>query len=682
MLALLRYSGYPLKPNEVLPEHIVNYVAEQIGADPAAYQDYGEARGGETRREHIRAVRKLFGFRTFSPAVREELRETLFALALTTERPITLVEAALEQLRRWQVVFPAFSTLEDLCADICEQANESVYHQLIGSLTSLQKHQVLLTLAKRREPDFTYLTWLRQPPGSASPDNFHEIFDRLTYIRRIALPHDLRRRVHPNRLDELYQDGRRLSAWRLEDMENDRRSLATLVAFLIEQQAELTDQAMAMHIQLTRQMANTSENRQRRELHRDGRAINRKLGEYGEVGRALITAHDEGRDLLQALITVIAWKDFVASIEEVEKLVRPADFDYLAEAEHRYNTMRQYAPLLWSQFEFEGGEDTTSLRRAMRLLRELDEQEERDIPSWAPTDFIPKRWQKLTFKSDGSLSRINYELCVLTDLSHSLASGDIWLTNSKQFRALADYFITDDQWKEMKKQKSIPVVIETKFWGYMRPRLAYLHERLSTVDTLLSQQALADAEMRDGRLHLTRSTNPIPAGQEKFSDLLYSVVPFIKITDLLLEVDATTHFTRAFTHRQTGEVIAEADRLTLLTAILAEALNLGFAKMAEAVPGISEARLYWVQDYYLREDTFQQALAILVNYHHSLPMAQYWGTGALSSSDAQAFLVGRTRSAIARFNPHYGNEASIMILTHLSDQYGPYYNHVITLHER
>lgn len=120
----------------------------------------------------------------------------------------------------------------------------------------------------------------------------------------------------------------------------------------------------------------------------------------------------------------------------------------------------------------------------------------------------------------------------------------------------------------------------------------------------------------------------------------------------------------------------------MLTAILAEALNLGFTKMAEAAVGVSEARLYWVQDWYLREETYQQALALLVDYHHRLPLAQRWGTGAASSSDAQAFLVGRTQSALARFNPHYGSEPSIMILTHLSDQYAPFYSQVITSHER
>src|SRR5687767_485694 len=75
VLALLRYPGYPLQPQQTMPEHILNYVAEQIEADPGAYEEYGESRGGETRREHIRGVRKLFGFHKFSTAVGQHLHD-------------------------------------------------------------------------------------------------------------------------------------------------------------------------------------------------------------------------------------------------------------------------------------------------------------------------------------------------------------------------------------------------------------------------------------------------------------------------------------------------------------------------------------------------------------------------------------------------------------------------------
>jgi len=60
----------------------------------------------------------------------------------------------------------------------------------------------------------------------------------------------------------------------------------------------------------------------------------------------------------------------------------------------------------------------------------------------------------------------------------------------------------------------------------------------------------------------------------------YALLPHIKITDLLVEVDRWMGFSRHFTHLKTGQPCE--DRTLLLTAILADAINLGIAKMAEA----------------------------------------------------------------------------------------------------
>jgi Mor family transcriptional regulator len=59
----------------------------------------------------------------------------------------------------------------------------------------------------------------------------------------------------------------------------------------------------------------------------------------------------------------------------------------------------------------------------------------------------------------------------------------------------------------------------------------------------------------------------------------------------LLEVDRWTNFTRHFTHLKSAE--PAADRSLLLTAILADAFNLGLEKMAEACPGTSLGKLAW-----------------------------------------------------------------------------------------
>ncbi len=61
---------------------------------------------------------------------------------------------------------------------------------------------------------------------------------------------------------------------------------------------------------------------------------------------------------------------------------------------------------------------------------------------------------------------------------------------------------------------------------------------------------------------------------------MYGLLPHVKITDLLLEVNRWTGFTRSFVHLKTGE--PAKDQTLLLTAILADATNMGLAKMAES----------------------------------------------------------------------------------------------------
>ncbi len=60
---------------------------------------------------------------------------------------------------------------------------------------------------------------------------------------------------------------------------------------------------------------------------------------------------------------------------------------------------------------------------------------------------------------------------------------------------------------------------------------------------------------------------------------LYRRMPSVRITDMLLEVDAALGFTDAFTHLRTGAPCR--DRIGLLNVLLAEGLNLGLRTMDE-----------------------------------------------------------------------------------------------------
>ena len=119
------------------------------------------------------------------------------------------------------------------------------------------------------------------------------------------------------------------------------------------------------------------------------------------------------------------------------------------------------------------------------------------------------------------------------------------------------------------------------------------------------------------------------------------------------------------------------DRVALFAALLADAINLGLAKMADAYAGMTFNRLAWVVDWYVRDETHTKALAEVINYHHH-PFAAYWGDGTTSSSDVQRFKVGGRSEATSQVNLHYGIEPGVAFYTHISDQYGPYRVKVIS----
>jgi hypothetical protein len=184
---------------------------------------------------------------------------------------------------------------------------------------------------------------------------------------------------------------------------------------------------------------------------------------------------------------------------------------------------------------------------------------------------------------------------------------------------------------------------------------------------------LPDAEIAGELLKVKLLTNSVPKEADQLEEDLYGIVPHPKITELLLEVDQWTDFTRHFTHLR-DEVVK--DRSMLLTVILADAIKLGLTKMAEACPGSTFYKLERIRAWHVRDETYAKALAELVNFQHKEPFASYWGAGKTSSSDGQHYKVGGRGEHTGRVNLRYGTQPGVNFYTHLSDQYAiPHQSH-------
>ena len=126
------------------------------------------------------------------------------------------------------------------------KARRAVFERLTGGLSREQLQNLDELLLVPEGEGETPLNWLERPPGPPSAKNFKEVIGRLEFLRSLGLPTDKGKNVHHNRLTRLAREGAKTTPQHLRRFDPLRRR-ATLVAYLTERSAELSDETLEMH---------------------------------------------------------------------------------------------------------------------------------------------------------------------------------------------------------------------------------------------------------------------------------------------------------------------------------------------------------------------------------------------------------------------------------------------------
>lgn len=673
MLGAVRWLGFLPRDLGEAPQVAMRYCARQLGCDPVAGPGPD---GSERTLRQLRAQALLMaGFRKFAGGDSDELIGWLAGRAMSHDSPGWLLSEAVQWLRSAGIVRPSLDALERIIGSARSAADQVIFNRLDRHLTEEAKAELDGLLAVDFGQMVSPLAWLREDPRSASPERIREHLDRLDHLRALSVGAVDEGWVADNRRRQLATVARHSTAQAIRRRDPSGR-YPVMVAFAAETLGRVTDDLVDLFDQAIGQgHANARRALEQRKLA-DAEEANEKIHLLGEL---LAMINDSS--IPDGEVRATIWRRYpperLAEISaESQRLRRPLDGGHYEELEARHRRLRAFTPRLLESLQFAGEPESGELLAAVELLRELNRTGKRTLDAEGPIGFAPRRWLPHLRDSGGRLDRRQWELCLLSELRSELRAGRVWVRGSRRYQPPDSYLIPADRWYRERARATAQLGLPSRAIPRLDRLGALTRERLANLDAELAADR-AQVEILDGDLKVGRLPgSERPQATSELAGEISRRLPLVDLSELLIEVDGWCGFSEKLAHG--GGSTPRMRRLAehRYAAILAQACNLGAARMAQAAR-VSPRRISWVNEWYLRPAALAEANAQIVDFHHSLPLASAWGDGSFSASDGKRFSVG-VESAEAQPLPRYFHRSrGVTFYSWTSDQHTHYGSKVI-----
>jgi hypothetical protein len=643
-LCLLRHPGFGLRSDEDVPESLVRYLAAQLHISAQAYQDYG--RRPQTRLDQALQLQQRLGLRSFTRADLRHALDLAAEAARSTDKGRPITAALMAGLRRAQIVLPLPDTIERVGLAGRARARRDAADAILASLSAAELGKVDQLLVSDSTLSKTPLTWLRDVPESPSAANMAAILERLDYVRAVAIDPLTATTIHEERYRQFVREGAVAPVFLLSDYSLGRRR-ATLTAQLIDLETRLTDAAVDMFDKLVGSLFAKARRRREQQYQATTREVARLMRLFSGVIGALSDARENDADALDMVDQTVGWWTLLEAKPQVDALAAMASEEPLVMAADKYATLRRFAPSFLDHFQFRAGSGGASLLKAIAILRQLNRVGRRDLPPDAPMPFASKQWMRL-IREDGSINRRLYETAVISTLRDRLRSGDVWIEGSRAYQRFDDYLLPKPEVGG--HAQDLPVSVDVD--AYLADRARIVDFRFKRFARLLHKGHLEGVTLVGGKLNVVPIKASTPDEVRALDRRIDDLLPRVRITELLREVDARTGFSTHFRDLRSGKNHDNPN--AVLAAVLADATNLGLERMANASQGVTYAQLAWTQNWYLSEENYRAALGAIIDAHHAQPFVEHWGDGRASSSDGQFFRSGRRSPGASAVNAKYG----------------------------
>ncbi|THL36159.1 Tn3 family transposase [Klebsiella pneumoniae subsp. pneumoniae] len=679
-LTTARFLGTFINDAMQIPAGVRHYVAAQLGIPrPEILSRYAQREN--TRWEHHALIRQHYGYHDFGDQPWSfRLKRLLYVRAwLSNERPGLMFDFATAWLLQHKVLLPAASTLTRIIGEIRERANRRLWRKLASLPDSWQTAQLAGLLEIPEGKRMSVMEQLRKGPVTVSGPSFTEALERYTRLRNLEFSRLNFSGLPAIQLRNLARYAGMASARYIARMPEARR-LAVLTAFVKAQEIAALDEAVDVLDMLILDIAREAKKTGQKKRLRTLKDLDRAALLLARACALLLDENTDESALRKTIFKSVPVARIAESVDKVNELARPHNTNFQDEMVEQYGRVKRFLPALLRDLHFCAAPDGEHTLAAVHYLTELNGSKKRILDD-APEHIITGPWKRLVYDTDGRIQRAGYSLCLLERLQDAMRRRDIWLENSDRWGDPRRKLLQGREWQAQRVAVCRALGHPTDGRKAVQQLAAQLDETWKTVSRRFDCNDAVSICHNGKYPSLTVSSLEKldePPALTQLSSRVKQLLPPVDLTELLLEIDARTGFTREFTHVSESEARAKDLHVSLCAVLLAEACNIGHEPLIKHnIPALTRHRLSWVKQNYLRAETLVSANARLVDFQSTLELAGHWGGGEVASADGMRFVTPVKTLNAGPNKKYFGSGRGITWYNFISDQYTGFHGIVI-----
>lgn len=673
-----RFPDYP----EEIPPAAVEFVAELVKVDPAEFAKYSLT--NRTAEYHRAQIREALEVRPATVADEQRWVEWLATDQCSVEQDRGRLEAAVRQRCRSEGIEPPTDGQIERVVNSAVRRHEIAFaaeiHGKLNVVTCAGLQALLVTEGTLAE--------VKADPGPLGLETLLGEIDKLTTVRKLALPQDLFAET----------SDRLVAAWRSRAARMFPSDFAaceppvryTLLAALCwVRQAEITDALVGLLVDLVHRINARAERRVEKELIGDLTSTPGKKRIFLKMVNAVLDKPDEvvreavwpvvpgGEKTLRNLV-----KELMASNRVIQERVR-----YQLRGSYTHHYRRMLGPVL-AALRFQC--NNTHYRPVMDAVELLARYAKADVDPEAPgkgkkakvavysakdtvpiEGVVPKAWQDAVTDSKGRIERIPYELCVLIALREALRRREIWVQGAGRWRDpeedLPDNFADNRDVHYAALRKPLDA---GEFVADLKRRHTAAMDALNTALTKDTAGGVKITTRRGQPWISVPKLEKLP--EPKNLAAVKSEVArrwgTIDLLDILKNSDLFTDFTEDFVSVATREALTkDVLRRRLLLCLFALGTNMGIRQMvATGEHDEDEGALRRVRASHITRENLRNAIVKVVNATFAARDSRWWGKATTTASDSKRF-GSWDSNLMTQFHARYG-AGGIMIYWHVEKE--------------